>query len=113
MLNREQFFNQAANFSQKPTYLDLPELGDGVYIKAMTAKEREIYEEKVQDVKEHEVRATVAVLCVCDENGNLVFDDSDVSRLNDLPSKILMKIFAKFNELNGVGADEVRQIEKK
>lgn len=112
-MNREQFFNKIINISKKPVPLDLPELGEKVYIKQLTAKEREEYEDKLQDTGKHEVRATVASLCVCDENGNLVFSEDDVPQLNEVPSKVLMKIFAKFNEINGVGVDEVKEIEKK
>lgn len=113
-MNREQFFSKIINISQKPIPLDLPELGEKVYIKQLTAKEREEYEDKLQETEKHEVRATVASLCVCNEDGELVFTgEGDVKRLNDAPSKVLMKIFAKFNELNGIGAEEVKEIEKK
>lgn len=112
-LNRATLLATLSAIALTPVKVSIPELGGEVYIKQLTAKEREIYEENLKDVPEHSIRATIATQVVCDEKGNLLFTADDVDTLNNAPSKVLMRIFSKFNEINGVGEEEASQAEKK
>lgn len=96
--------------------LELPELGGTVYVKAMTAGEREQFEQDMTSndlVKSKKVRATVFANSVTDENGNRLFTPDDIDSINSLPASIVSKVFDKSNELNGINTQQViEQAEK-
>lgn len=96
--------------------LELPELGGTVYVKAMTAGEREQFEQDMTDndlVKSKKVRATVFANSVTDENGNRLFTSDDIDSINSLPASIVSKVFDKSNEINGINTQQViEQAEK-
>lgn len=93
--------------------LPLPELGGIVYIKQQTAGEREALERLMKEqVDKNGVRAAAFVTSVCDEAGNLLFDESDIEDVKKLQSKVVVKVFNKANELNGIGDDAVDTAEK-
>lgn len=96
--------------------LELPELGGTVYVKAMTAGEREQFEQDMTDndlVKSKKVRATVFANSVTDENGNRLFTSDDIDSINSLPASIVSKVFDKSNEINGINTKQViEQAEK-
>lgn len=113
MLNRAAFLTALSSITLAPQAITIPELGGDVFIKTLTAKEREDYEDSLKDVPENSVRATIATQVVCDEKGKLLFTPEDVEALNNGSAKVLMRIFAKFNEINGVSEDEAKNAEKK
>jgi hypothetical protein len=96
--------------------LELPELGGTVYVKAMTAGEREQFEQDMTSndlVKSKKVRATVFANSVTDENGNRLFTSDDIDSINSLPASIVSKVFDKSNEINGINTQQViEQAEK-
>lgn len=96
--------------------LELPELGGTVYVKAMTAGEREAFEQDMDGkdlIKSKKVRATVFANSVTDENGNRLFTSDDIDAINNLPASIVSKVFDKSNELNGIDTKQaVEQAEK-
>ncbi|HON69153.1 MAG TPA: hypothetical protein PLS23_21965, partial [Phycisphaerae bacterium] len=57
-------------------------------------------------------RAMLAVFVVCDENGKLIFSESDAVALSRKAVKPLMRIQAKANQLNSLTAADVEAIEK-
>lgn len=72
-----------------------------VYIKSMTASEREGLENKMQtEVENNGIRATVFIYSVCEEDGKLIFNDEDLDAIKSLPSSIVTAVFDKSNELN-------------
>ena len=92
--------------------LDVPELGI-IYIKSMTAEEREALEKKMQDqVDKNGIRATVFIYSVCEVDGSLVFGDDDLEAVKGLPSAIVSAAFDKSNELNKLSPDATQEAEK-
>ncbi|WP_413190940.1 hypothetical protein [Psychrobacter sp. AT9] len=86
--------------SVKP--LTIPELGD-VYIKVMTAAEREGLEHQMQkEVETNGVRATIFVYSVCDADGVLEFNDADIELVKGFPSAIVSKVYDFSSALNAL-----------
>ena len=56
----------------------MPEWGGKVWVRTMTGTQRDAFEK--QQLKEpfQDVRARVAVACVCDSSGSLLFTDADI-----------------------------------
>lgn len=92
--------------------LDVPELGI-IYIKSMTAEEREALEKKMQDqIDKNGIRATVFIHSVCEGDGSLVFGEEDLEAVKGLPSAIVTAAFDKSNELNKLSPDAPQEAAK-
>lgn len=93
--------------SVKP--LDIPEIGE-VYIKEMTAAEREGLEHLMQkEVDTKGVRATIFVYSVCNADGLLEFNDDDIELVKGFPAAIVSKVYdfsSKLNALQPEGKDD-------
>lgn len=86
--------------SVKP--LDIPELGE-VFIKVMTAAEREGLEKQMQkESKNNGVRAVIFIYSVCNEDGVLEFNDDDLETVKNFPSAIVSKVFDFSSDLNAL-----------
>lgn len=98
VLNKADFMQLKAKVEK----LEIPELGE-VYIKVMTASEREGLERQMQkEVENNGVRATIFIYSVCDENGVLEFDDSDLEAVKGFPLPIVSAVYEASNEINGI-----------
>lgn len=97
-----------------PVMVTLP---DGViYVRVMTAREREQYEntmrKKSESGRADDVRAEVVQRCACDADGNLMFGVDDLPLLSELPFTVISPIFEAATKANSMQADAVEQAEK-
>lgn len=100
-LNKADFFL----LKTKVVPLEVDDLGT-IYIKSMTAGEREGLEKKMKDeIGKNGVRALVFVYSVCEEDGSLVFGEEDLESVKGLPSSVVIPVFDKSNELNKLSPD--------
>lgn len=83
-----------------------------VYIREMTAGEREDYEKTFKVKDSNQIRATLVSRSVCDEKGELLFTDEDIPALMNMPASIALKIYAASNELNGLTVEAVDKAEQ-
>ncbi len=94
-----------ADFMQLKTKvekMEIPELGE-VFIKVMTAAEREGLERQMQkEVENNGIRATIFIYSVCDENGVLEFSDEDLEMVKAFPSSIVSKVYDFSSDLNAL-----------
>ncbi len=94
-----------ADFMQLKTKvekMEIPELGE-VFIKVMTAAEREGLERQMQkEVENNGIRATIFIYSVCDENGVLEFGDEDLEMVKQFPSSIVSKVYDFSSDLNAL-----------
>lgn len=86
--------------------VDAPLLGGVVYVRGMTAKERDAYEASViqarrQKVTLGNVRARLLVSCVADETGHLLFTLDDLELLGGLPAAAVDDICDVAQRLSG------------
>ena len=93
--------------------------GGEVFVRAMTAAERDEWEaglvaEKGADptARMRNLRARLAVLCVVTEAGERIFADSDADALGKKSAKALDRIFEVASRLNGLTAKDVEHLEK-
>ena len=94
-----------ADFMQLKTSVksvEIPELGE-VYIKVMTAAEREGLEHQMQkEIENNGIRATIFIYSVCDENGVLEFNDEDLEMVKAFPAAIVSKVYDFSSDLNAL-----------
>lgn len=103
VLTKADFFK----LKTKVVPLEVEDLGT-VYIKSMTASEREGLEKKMQtELDNNGIRATVFIYSVCEEDGKLVFSNEDLDQIKELPSNIVTAVFEKSNELNSLVPESV------
>lgn len=103
VLTKADFFK----LKTKVVPMEVEDLGT-VYIKSMTASEREGLERKMQsELDNNGIRATVFIYSVCEEDGSLVFSEEDLDSIKGLPSNVVSAVFDKSNELNKLSPDAV------
>ena len=108
VLNKADFFQ----LKTKVVPLEVEDLGT-VYIKSMTASEREGLEKKMQEeVDNNGIRATVFIYSVCEEDGSLVFSDDDLEAVKGLPSAIVTTVFNESNNLNKINHEAKEEAAK-
>lgn len=104
-----------ADFMQLKTSVksvDIPELGE-VFIKVMTAAEREGLEKQMQkEVEKNGIRATVFIYSVCDEDGVLEFNDDDLEMVKDFPAYIVSAVFDASSEINALNPKQKEEAAK-
>lgn len=109
-LTKEQIL---AAQDRKTKTVDVPEWGGQVFVRSLTASERDTYEVGVaedrkqrQDNPLHKVnmRARLAALTVCDEKGQRLFADIDAVELAKKNASVVDRIFDAAIELNAMGA---------
>ena len=112
-LTRDAIF--AAKF-ERFKVLRIPEWGGEVWIKAMSAGERDDFEASHRALKDsghdplRHLRARLACATVCDEDGNRIFQDADVDRLSDHPASALDRIADVAMELCGMKARDAEAL---
>lgn len=108
-LTRESFFAVPAPKVQR---IEVPELGGFVWIKQMSAGERDRFEVDHEASKKRDLRARVTAASVCDEQGNLLFGPADVPQLSALPAAALEPIVNATIKLNAISDADVEELEK-
>jgi len=92
--------------------VEVPEWGGSVFVKGMTAIQRDNYERLHMEKKLRNYRATAAAQCICDENGKSLFTEADVKTLADKSASALDRIFTKMLELSGASEDDIDHLAK-
>lgn len=92
--------------------LEIPEWGGTVFVKVMTAGERDKFEERFTRNRYDNTRAALAVACVCDEAGKPLFTDADIPALAGKSAAALQHVFDAAARLNALTKDDVDAMEK-
>jgi len=99
----------------KPEAVEVPEWGGTVYIKRMTAGERDQFEQLVgenRDIKTFSARAALLVYVLCDEAGVRLFDWGTEAQIGELDGVAVDRVFRRAAKVNGLAGDAVEQAEK-
>jgi hypothetical protein len=88
----------------------IPEWGGDVHVRTLTAGERDRFEAWTQADKFDRFRAKLAVLCVCDEQGQRIFGDDDVDAIAGKSTKPLDRITDVAFRLNRFTAADLESI---
>lgn len=109
MLTREQILG-AADF--KVEEVPVPEWGGSVFVRTLSAGERDRWELYLLEGKREDVRATLAARAACDAEGKLLFEPADIKALSAKSAAALSRIFDAAIKLNKVSKDDVEELEK-
>jgi hypothetical protein len=90
----------------------IPEWDGTVTIRAMTAGERDRWEGYVRTYRDVDIRARLAIGCVCDQDGNLLFTEADLPAMSALNGKALDRIFEAAVMLSKIGRDDLDELKK-
>lgn len=97
----------------------VPEWGGSVYVKTLSGEERDIVEASILEfsangqpkkMKTEKMRATLAVVGICDEKGNHVFDQKDIPALAKKSSAALDRVVAAIQKLAGMSPADVESL---
>lgn len=94
--------------------VSVPEWGGDVYVRGLTGEERGQYEKSIltirgkdQSINLAHIRAKLASLSICDEDGKRLFTDEDVKALDQKSAAALERVFNVAMRLSGLGAEDI------
>lgn len=112
-LSREQILSNKAKRVEK---IAVPEWGGDVFIREISAAERDAFELEMAKGKGSTVkpnfRGSLAALVLCDESGTRLFSNTDASQLGQMPSSGVDRVFAAASKLNAFSKEDVDELEK-
>lgn len=95
----------------------VPEWGGDVYVKGMTGAERDKFEASIveqrgkkQNLNMTNIRAKLASLTICDEQGKRLFTEADIAKLSEKSASALQRVFAIAQRLSGIGDADVEEL---
>jgi hypothetical protein len=109
ILSREQIL---AGSDLPKELVPTPEWGGDVYVRTMTAGERDRWESEHFADPKTDVRGRLAAFTLCDEQGNRLFTSADIGALSALSCKPLARIWDVAIRLNRVTRGDVEELEK-
>lgn len=99
--------------------VEIPEWNGFVFVKGMTAKERDDFEAsiirmngKVRKVDMRDLRAKLVSKSICDEDGKLLFDEKDIKELGEKSASAVQRIFTVAQELSGLTDEDAEELLK-
>lgn len=92
--------------------LDVPEWGGRVFIKMLTAGERDQLEASLAGNCDRDVRARFAAATVCDESGALLFGAGDIAALSAKSGRALDRVFAAATKHNAMSKQDIDELKK-
>lgn len=115
-LNREAIF-AVSDIKTEAVYV--PEWGGSVYVKGMTARERDEYEVEIVstrgknvEVNRRNLRAKLVVRTVVDENGERLFGDTDIKELGEKSAAAIDRLFGVAQRLSGLSPEDEEDLAK-
>lgn len=108
--NKEQVLNTNDLLTK---IIDVPEWNCNVIVRTMSGFVREEFEEYWRTLSGPKCfRAILCAFCIVDEEGNRIFDNSDIDALSKKSASALDKIADACVSLNKIGQDEIGELEK-
>jgi len=96
--------------------IEIPEWGGWVNIRSLSARERDLFEVSIGAVMGKQnlsnMRARLVVLCLCDEDGNRIFEDNQADELGAKNALVINRLFDKARKLSGMSDEDVKELEK-
>lgn len=108
-LDRQSIFSADDRKLEK---VPVPEWGGHVFVRVLEGHERDHFELSMGPSRAN-IRARLAVMCMCDESGERIFSDDDALELGRKSGNALDRIFAEATKLNRITKAEVEQLEEK
>jgi hypothetical protein len=89
--------------------IEVPEWGGSVYVRSLSASDAD----SLEFVKGAHLRATLAVMAVCDADGKLLFTKADTAWLASKSAKALARIVDAVKEMSSFTDKEISELEGK
>lgn len=97
--------------------VDVPEWGGQVRVKGLSGTERDRFEQdsidqrgKANKLNLANIRARLLVLCLVDEQGNRLFQRSDIDLLGQKSAVALNRVFEAARRLSGLNQEDVEEL---
>lgn len=93
----------------KTEKVNVPEWKTDVYLKVLSGTERDAFEAAYTDQRMQNFRVRFLVLTLCDQEGDRLFDDEQITLLGKRSSLVIARLFEaawKLNMLSPEAADE-------
>lgn len=87
--------------------------GVDVYIRCISIRERDVWEQTVAHVRDRTVedmRSMYLAFVLCDEDGKRIYGDDEIAAVGQLSSAILGPIFDKALEYNRMSEADIREL---
>jgi len=101
----------------KRELVPVPEWGGDIYVKGMTGAERDKFEGslvimrgKDKQMNMSNIRAKLASMTICDENGKRLFNENDVQALSQKSAAALQRVFEVAQKLSGISDEDVEEL---
>jgi len=99
--------------------VDVPEWGGTVFVRGLTGHERDKFESSIvtrigkeTKVEMENIRAKLVSLCVVDEEGKKLFNETDVGMLTKKSGAALDRVFSVAQKLSGIGEEDFKEMVK-
>jgi len=96
--------------------VDIPEWDGHVFVKTITAAERDGFENAIYGSKKRldisNVRARMTAISTVDETGKRLFSEKDIKALGQKSAMALDRIFMAACKLNGMRPEDIEELEK-
>lgn len=97
--------------------VSVPEWGGDVYVRCMTGAERDKFESGIIEMRGKEqtlnmsnIRAKLASMSICDENGKRLFKEEDVQALSQKSGAALDRVFAVAQRLSAITENDIKEL---
>ena len=114
VLGRDAIFAAPDN---APQLVEVPEWGGSVYVRGLSARERDQFEIAITDAKTGKpkaganVRGLLVVMGVCDEAGARIFTDADADALSAKGALAMERVFDTIRHLSGMTDEDLSLLE--
>ncbi len=91
--------------------VNIPGLKGDIYIRTVTAAEKDSLEKHITNNSGH-IRARYVALATCDKDGNRLFDDADFIKISKKSVRLVDQLFQAICELNSASPEEIEEMAK-
>ena len=95
--------------------MEVPEWGGEITLGSMSSQDRDRYEEILTSPKSDKYDNIVAQFVaksIMDENGDRVFEESDIIALGQKSGKVMLRVFMEARKLNDLTEEDVKEVAK-
>jgi hypothetical protein len=119
VMTKDQFFSALATARRPTRVVAVPEFGEGMTLRVqgLTMQERTRFEMAImtgkgqnKEVNLRNLRETLLVMAIVDEQGQRLFTDDDKAKLSDLPASAGERLFDAARELSGMTEKDVAEL---
>lgn len=81
--------------------IPVPEWGGDVYMKVLSGKDRDQFEDSISEKKTRRTQEMLLALTLSDEKGSRLFEEKDIEALAEKSSLVLTRLFEEAWKFNG------------